>query len=257
MNVKEKDLEKNENLTTEILPKTDSKEDEKEKNLFVPPPKEFIPVKEKKKKQLSIFTMLMIIIISILFICFLIFTAYNKLNNNIISGVFIKGFDVSNMSKSDAKYQLDNYLNEMLPEEITLKHGDFETTISLSQINASFDTKTAVNSAYNIGRQGNIFENNLYVLSTIFGKVNIEPIVKVDSDQLTKNLEDISTQLPDKVTESSYYIEDPNLIITAGKEGNVVDIDATTAAIKTAISDFSNLGNPIEIIVKTRGTRRN
>ena len=252
MNIKEKDLEKNENLTTETLPKTDLKEEEKEKTLSVSPSKEFVPVKEKKKKHLSIFTMLTIIIISILFICFLIFTAYNKLNNNIISGVFIKGFDVSNMSKSDAKYQLDNYLNEILPEEITLKHGDFETTISLSQISASFDTKTAVNSAYNIGRQGNIFENNLYVLSTIFGKVNIEPIVKVDRDQLTKNLEDISTQLPDKVTESSYYIEDSNLIITPGKEGNVVDIDATTAAIKAAISDFSNIENPVEIIVKTQ-----
>ena len=256
MEVKEKNLEKNTNLTEKTLPKTDLKE-EKEQNLSVSSSNEFVPVKEKAKKHLSIFTILIIILISILVICFLIFTAYNKLNTNIVSGVFIKGFDVSNMSKSDAKYQLDNYLSQMLPEEITLKHEDFETTISLSQINASFDTKTAVNSAYNIGRQGNIFENNLYILSTIFGKVNIEPIVKVDTDQLTKNLEDISTQLPDKVTESSYYIEDSNLIITPGKEGCVVDVDATTDAIKTAISDLSNLDKPIEIVVKTRNTRKN
>ena len=175
--------------------------------------------------------LLIIIVLSILIICFLIFTAYNTLNSNIISGVHIKGLDVSNMSMSDAKYQLDNYLNNLLPEEIKVKHGDFETTISLSQIGATFDTKSAINSAYNVGRQGNIFQNNMYVLSTMFGNVNIEPILKIDKEQLTKNLEDISTQLPDKVTESSYYIENSNLIITSGKEGNVIDTDATIEVI--------------------------
>ena len=70
----------------------------------------------------------------------------------------IKGIDVSNMSKSDAKYQLDNYIKDSLPEEITLKHGDFETTMSLSQIGTSFDTKSATNAAYDIGRQDNILK---------------------------------------------------------------------------------------------------
>ena len=238
MDIKEKDLEKNENLKTE--------------DLIVAPSKEFVPVKEKKKSTLSIFSMLVLIVIIILAICFSIFTVYNIFNSNIISGVTIKGLDVSNMSKSDAKYQLDNFLKEKLPEEIKLKHGDFETTISLSQINAEFDTKSAVNNAFNVGRQGNIFQNNLYVLSTMFGNVNIEPILKIDKKQLTKNLEDISTQLPDKVEESSYYIEENNLIITPGKEGNVVDVDSTINAIKTAISNFSAINAPVEIIVKSQ-----
>ena len=99
------------------------------------------------------------------------------------------------MSMSDAKYQLDNYLNNLLPEEIKVKHGDFETTISLSQIGATFDTKSAINSAYNVGRQGNIFQNNMYVLSTMFGNVNIEPILKIDKEQLTtKDRNNLSSQ---------------------------------------------------------------
>lgn len=255
MNVKEKDLEKAENLDEKFSKKEEvnSQDLENKDNLSVTTSQEFVPVNEKKKeKTVSVFTLLIIILICIIAICILIFTIYNSLNTNITSGVYIKGLNVSNMSKSDAKYQLDNYISQSLPEEIKLKHGDFETTISVSQIDAKFDTKTAVNNAYNVGRQGNIFENNLYVLSTMFGKVNIEPILKLDKDQLTKNLEDISTQLPDKVTESSYYIEDSNLIVTPGKEGNVVDIEATTDAIKTALCNFSNISNPIEIIVKSQ-----
>lgn len=228
----------------------DNIENEKTADLNQSIKEEFIPKQAESYKSTSIFSLVSIFIITLILVAFAIFTIYNALNTNIISGVSIKNFDVSNMSKSDAKYQLDNYLNNSLPEELKLKHGDFEATISISQIEATFDTKTAANSAYKVGRQGNIFENNFYVLSTLFGKVNIEPTLSINKEQLTKNLEEISTQLPDAVIQSSYYIEDNNLIITSGKEGNTIDIVATIEAIKNSISSFDCKNNPVEIIVK-------
>lgn len=212
----------------------------------------FIPVQKKSTRILSVFSLLLIVLILVLLVAFSIFTIYNTLNTNIISGIYIKGIDVSRLSPSDAKYQLDNYLADKLPEEIKVKYGDFETTISLSQMDISFDTKSATNSAFQIGREGNFFENNLSVLSTRFGKVNIEPNVSLNKQLLTKNLEDISTQLPDTVMQSSYYIEDDELIITSGKEGNVVDINPTIEAIKNSISSFSALDTPIELVTKVQ-----
>ncbi len=250
MNIKEKDLEKiskNKNI------ENNSKNEEKnQKNLVPSQTKDFIPVQSIHKKKFPILYTLLLILAIILVLIFLIVIAYNSFNTNIISGVSIRGFDVSNLSKSDAKYQVDNYIKESLPEEIKLKHGDFEATISLSQIDATFDTKSASNSAYEIGRNGNIFHNTFYILSTMFGNVNIEPDLKIDKNQLRKNLEDISTQLPDTVIQSSYYVEDSNLIITSGKEGNVVDVENTIKNIKNSISDFSCKDNSIEICVKTQ-----
>ena len=249
MDVKEKNIEKeNSNNTPETI------KEKKVEDLVVVPSKNFVEFKqqENKKSEHSIFSLLFILIITILLIIFVIFTLYNIFNSNIISGVHIKNLDVSNLSKSDAKYQLDNYLNGKIPEELTLKHGDFETTISTSQIEAKFNTKSAVEKAYNVGREGNIFENDLYVLSTTFGgDINIEPKLEINKEQLTKNLEEISAQLPDKVEESAYYIEDANLIVTSGKTGNIVDIDETINIIKTSISDFSANENAIEIAVKS------
>ena len=205
-----------------------------------------------KKDALSILKIVIVTFITIFITLFLVFSIYNILNQNIIAGVCIKGIDVSNLSTSDAKYQVDKYIETHIPEEITLTHGDFETTISLSQVEATFDTKTAASSEYNIGRQGNIFENNLYILSTMFGKVNIEPSINFNKKILAKNLEDISTQLPDTVIQSSYYIEDSDLIITSGTAGNVVDIEATTELLKNAIADFSTTEKVVEIAVKTQ-----
>ena len=210
----------------------------------------FSPMNSHPTSKTSIFTLSLIFLIIFILLIFAIFTIYNMFNTNIIHGIFIKGIDVSGLSPSDAKYQLDNCLNKNLPEEIKVKHGDFETTISLSQMDIEFDTKTATNSAYKIGRQGNPFENNLQVLSTMFGEVNIEPNVTLNKKLLTKNLDDISTQLPDTVIQSSYYIEDDELIITSGKEGYVVDVDLTIEAIKNSISNFSVFNTPIELAVK-------
>ena len=173
-------------------------------------------------------------------------------NQNIVSGVSIKGVDVSNMSKSDAKYKLDNYLSEVLPQEIKVKHGDFEATLSTSQIAVEFDTKSATNQAFSIGRQGNIFENDFYVLSSMLGKTDINLNLKLDTDQLSKNLDEMSAQLPDKVTDSSYYIDENNLIVTPGKTGNVVDVETSIQNIKDAILTLSDLDQPIELAVKTQ-----
>lgn len=212
---------------------------------------EFVPVKKKSTDILSIFSLLVILFICMLLVMFSIFTLYNVFNTNIISGVSIKGINVSGLSPSDAKYTIDNYIHEHLPEEITVKYEDFESTISLSQMDIAFDTKSASNSAFQIGRDGNILENNFSVLSNLFGNINIEPAVTLDNDLLIKNLEDISTQLPNPVEQSSYYIENADLIITAGKEGNIVDIPATIEAIKNSISTFSCQNAPVELVVKT------
>lgn len=209
-----------------------------------------VPNGAKDKKSVAI--LILILFIVIIIFSFFAFTIYNIFNSNIINGVSVKGIDFSNTSPSDAKYQLENYLKNALPQEIKLKHGDFEASISLEQIGVNFNVKEAINDAYSIGRSGNFLENNLNVISALFKKINIEPNVELDEEQLTKNLQDISTQIPDAVKQSSYYIEGNNLIITAGTEGNVVDVDATMTSIKESISNLSCKDKAIEITVKTQ-----
>lgn len=245
------EIEANKEILDEPIKEFTSSTDET--GLIQNPIKDFIPVyKQKSKSVLSIFGMLTGILIIIVLLILIVFTGYNMFNQNIVSGVSIKGVDVSNMSKSDAKYKLDNYLSEVLPQEIKVKHGDFEATLSTSQIAVEFDTKSATNQAFSIGRQGNIFENDFYVLSSMLGKTDINLNLKLDTDQLSKNLDEMSAQLPDKVTDSSYYIDENNLIVTPGKTGNVVDVETSIQNIKDAILNLSDLDQPIELAVKTQ-----
>ena len=206
-----------------------------------------IDVKTTMLGVLGIFGILVFIAIIILIIAFGIFTVYNANNDNIVSGVFIKNVDVSNLSKDEAKEKISSYINENLPENIALKHNDFETSIPLSSLNLSFDIDSAVDSAYSIGKNENILKNSFQAIKTMFTHTNIEPSYSIDIEQLETSLKDISSKLPDTVKESGYYIEGKNLIITPGNEGNIVNVSQMVSYIKNGLANLTLKDRTLDI----------
>ena len=188
-----------------------------------------------------------LVFIILLSIAFFIFTFLNSKNENIISGVSIKGIDVSNLSVEEAKETLQNYINENLPENITLVHNDYETSIPLSSLNVNFDIDSVVNQAYETGKSGNIFENGFIALKTRINPIDIELSATLDEEQLRTALNDISSKLPDTVIESGYYIEGNDLIVTKGAEGNVVNVDQMCTYIKSGISNLTLKNRTLDI----------
>lgn len=218
----------------------------------------FKPVETYEIKKhhdiLVIFGILIFIFLIILLICFAIFSIINSNNPNIINGVYIKGIDVSNLSKEEAKQKIKDYINSSIPEEITLKHENYETNISLTDYSVFFNVDEAVEIASNIGKEGSIFKRDFTILETLFYNINIEPNFSINEEQLKNTLDDISTKLNDKVIESNYYIDGNNLIITSGKEGCVVNSEETATQIINIIKNlnFNNLeNNSIELVTYT------
>ena len=198
-------------------------------------------------KGIRIFGISILVFIILLSIAFFIFTFLNSKNENIISGISIKGIDVSNLSVEEAKETLQNFINENLPENITLVHNDYETSIPLSALNVNFDIDSAVNQAYAIGKSGNIFENSFIALKTKIDPIDIELSATLDEEQLRTALNDISSKLPDTVIESGYYIEGNDLIVTKGSEGNVVNVDQMCTYIKSGISNLTLKNRTLDI----------
>ena len=198
-------------------------------------------------KGVRIFGISILVFIILLSIAFFIFTFLNSKNANIISGISIKGIDVSNLSVDEAKETLQNYINENLPENITLVHNEYETSIPLSSLNVSFDIDSAVNQAYETGKSGNIFENGFIALKTRINPIDIELSATLDEEQLRTALNDISSKLPDTVIESGYYIEGNDLIVTKGAEGNVVNVDQMCTYIKSGISNLTLKNRTLDI----------
>ena len=215
---------------------------------------EFKPLEETKNNQkeksdiLIIFGILSSIFILLTLIIFCTFSLINIKSTTIAKGVYIKGIDVSGLTKTEANQKISSYISSVIPEEITLTHNEFKTSLSTSQLSIYFNTDEAVDIAYNIGKDGNIFKRNLTILEALFSKTNIDPGFSVDKEQLKKDLSDISSKLPDKMIESSCYIDGANLVITKGKSGQTIKIDETANYIINQINNLNIQNTSLELI---------
>lgn len=204
----------------------------------------------KHSDVLSIFGILTLIFVILLLITFCTFSLINTYSTKIAQNVYISNVNVSGLTKAEAKEKVTDYISSSIPEEIKLKHNDFETSISTSQLSVYFNIDEAVDIAYKIGKEGNIFENNLVILKTLLSTTIINPGFSIDEEQLKNNLQDISNKLPDKIIESSCYIDGNNLIITKGQQGTVVEVEKSANYIKNNINNLTLTDNSLELITE-------
>lgn len=205
----------------------------------------------ENKENLKVGTVLGIVFISFIVIFFILFlgiTLYISSSDKIITGIYIKGVEVAGLTKEQAIEKVTNEFNNVLPNNLTVVHGEYETQLNLEDLGANLNIEEAVNRAYNIGRDSNIFKNMGTIIKNLVSVNDLDLNVTVNTEQCTSILNDISTKLPDTVVQSSYYVEGNKLIITRGKSGNVVDVTPSIENIKNKIQDLTYASSKIELV---------
>ena len=237
----EKELNQNENV--QEIKEENLETNTEEKN-------EYNLVKVKKKRNYIPLIIITVLICSILFFS-VIFALINIGNDKILSGVSIMGIDVSKLSQQEATDKLNEIIQSKCEDDITLKYKDYETTVNGKQINAKFDVEKAVNEAYNIGKGGNILVNNYNILITLIQKKDISMDLYYDDGLLSTAIEGISSKMPESVNQSSYYVEDDNVIIVKGKSGVKVKEDTMKEEIVSVMKKIEEKNIIITIPVET------
>lgn len=205
----------------------------------------------EKKSITHILLLFFVFLIS--FLClitavFIGFSYFNYKNNSYISnGVFINNIDMSKLTKSEAKEKLEQFYNDKLSNDITLVSGDYITYLKSSEIDLTYDIDSAIDYAYQIGKNNNIFINNFAIFNTLLNGINITPKYNYNSEKLTNILNDYSKELPDAIVEGSYYIEKNKLIITKGSDGKVVDVKNSISEIENKLTNLQFLNDTVEL----------
>ena len=187
-------------------------------------------------------------VIAIIVFC-TIFALLNMNNSTIIQGVSIKGINVSGLTKEEALSKVQSETDNILNTNLVLNHNEFETTLLPSQFDAHFDVESAVNTAYDLGRNGNILENNFSILFSKLHGNNIDINLSYNHDTLLNYSNDLSNKLPDCVVQPAHCVEGNELIITNGKTGVMIDSIKLINTIISKLNSFSNIDEPIDIPV--------
>ena len=206
--------------------------------------------KTKKKRKIKLILAITIpIIIAVALIFSTIFALLNMNKTSIVSGIKIEGIDVSGLSKEEAKSKLEKIYQEKLEKEIPAKYQDYETTINANLLETTYGIEEAVEQAINIGRNDNIFVNNYKTLWALLGKTDIDVKMQLNEEVARKTIEDIGTNLPGVMVDSSYYIEEGKLKITKGQAGVKINTEIMLNKIKEKLDTVEMTDEYIEIPV--------
>lgn len=210
-------------------------------------------VKKSHKKGVLI-TLLIIILLALVLVVFSTVFALKNMNCiEIVKGVNINNVDVSNLTKEQAIDKISQQLDDDENNKATVKYGSYSKEVSINDINGKFDIETAVNNAYNIGRDNDIVANNYTTLLTMIKGKNVDVGLNYDDEALTKLINDISIDLPDVATESTYVIDNDKLIIKNSKAGIQISrkefVDSLTKAM---LSDDKAFEIPVEKVEKKK-----
>lgn len=205
---------------------------------------------KNKKKYITIGCIIIGVLIVIVAI-FAVFSIMNNKNGNIIYGVKVDEIDVSQMSVEEARKKLNEYINEKLNSNIIFYYEEYEINVTPLQEGITFDVEKSIDEAYKIGRTGNIFSNSFTMISTRINGKEIEIDMNVNDEEFSELVEEINVNLSNGIQQPSYYIENNNLIITAGKEGIAVDEEEFKKIIydkiKTEINNEDKIQIPIVV----------
>lgn len=194
-----------------------------------------------------VFTILLAIVIGIIIACITMFYSNQQNSETIQAGVFIKGINVSGLTKKEAVELVNNELKKQMNDHIELIYKNHNYYVEVEQIEAKFDIEASVNYAFNIAKTGDFFKDINQYISVLMTNINIEPVLVYNDDALTNYLQTIETYLPDQLQQYGHYIDDGKLVVTNGVNGAGIKYDELKKDIITAIQDISYSNSYIQI----------
>lgn len=239
--------EENEKAEAEVVKEKNNEQEIKEqpiKNKKEEPSK---PQKEKKNLTKKI----LYISILIIFLLFLstIFAILNINNSNIINGVYIENFNISNLSKDDVTNNVNEKINTI--ENLELVYGEYKTIAKLEEFGIEISSKEAIKNAINYGKTENIVLDNYKILFAKIFNVKFNLDIQIDEEKFEEAIKNIQVEIPEAIKEYSYDIKEDELIITQGKSGEKIVKEELKKAVIANIKEQFN-GNVKEINIPTK-----
>ena len=180
---------------------------------------------EGKDSKIGIILIITAIAVVLITLASTLFAAINIKNVKILKGVTVGNIDVSDLTKEDAVKKIEEVYDAKGDKQIYFKYGEYETSVTYEALEVKYQIENAVEQAYEIGRAGNIFQDNFEILNTWRKSKNVKLEVTIDNDMIDQIAQNINNSIDNAVVQPSYYIEKDKsqLVITSGKEGVKVD----------------------------------
>ena len=193
----------------------------------------------RNKQKMKVITIIVIILI-LLIAAFLGLGTYSQNSNKFLKGVSINSIDISGKTREEAMQVLKEQQASLDSLTYVLAHKNREIVLSGDEIDLHYDTK-AIDIAYTYGRDGNLFENSLTALKSLFNAQYDVPVnIDLDKDILNEKIAVLLEDEKDFVKDDSYEILDNEIVVEKGHDSVVANIPFITEKMVEAASGASS-----------------
>ncbi|MFZ1042632.1 MAG: VanW family protein [Anaerolineales bacterium] len=165
----------------------------------------------------------------------------------IFPGVSVAGVDLSGMSPQDAALKLSQTLSYPISGKVLFRDGSNVWVASPAQLGMVFDPSSSAESAYRLGRSGDVFaalDGQLRALE--FGE-DVAPVIVFDQRVANQYLQTLAQKINQPAVEASLHLEGTDVAATAGQIGRVLNVDATLTYLAARLQTFTDGEVPLVI----------
>jgi vancomycin resistance protein YoaR len=179
----------------------------------------------------------------------LISGGYNLLfSGRIFPGVTMAGVDLTSMTPEQASSALSQNLTYPTTGKVVFRHGDKVWVVTPAELGMVFDAGTSMQRAYDVGRQGGVFNALAGQLNAWQGGLDLKPIIMFDERVAHGYLQNIAAQIDQPVIETDLHLDGTNVVYTQGQIGRLLNVDATLAKLLAQLSAFRD--GEVQLVVE-------
>lgn len=210
--------------------------------------KEIAPKGDKKKIMLVLFVAIILLAGGI----FAYVYVQNEkvktimMQEGIYPGITIDGMNVEGMSKAEAVEMLETTGNKKASNQtVTLAFGEETWAFTFQEINADYSVEEAVETAYNIGREGTEKEKFQVVAALLKDSVDIPLVFTYDTTLLETKMTEVAEAFNREVVNSTMTRKNGRFSIEKEAEGREMDMVLTSRRVDEVVA--SMVGGTVEI----------
>lgn len=169
--------------------------------------------------------------------------------NNIYEGVKIDGYNVGGMSKQDAKNLLMAKIDEHIQEKsISLYYNDIKYDYTLNDFGFSYNYEEAVDKAYELGREGNLFDRYKEIRNIKKDGVEIPLDEEYDRDKVLQIVDELEENVYREPENSTFNFNNGKFIVTEEQIGMSLDKNKLIKLIVENIGESKDIEMPMDIV---------
>jgi len=164
----------------------------------------------------------------------------------IFPGVQMWGLDLGGMRPEEATLALEARFPYDSQPIITFHDGDRTWTVRPRELGIDLDTAAVARAAYQLGRDGSLFQNLRSQVQLVWSGAQLSPIVRLNPHAARMYLENLASSVNVAQRDAAVRLDGMNVVVTPPVAGRTLDVDTVVARLTGASRTLTPVDLPLE-----------